>query len=100
LSAPGVAWLQVISKGTKSRRVGSHELNLESSRSHSILTVYCDVTVTDPGDYDAGGIRHGKISFVDLAGSERLKDTKSTGGMLRETTNINRSLFALGKVCD
>ena len=30
--------------------------------------------------------------------SERLRDTKSTGDTLKETANINRSLFALGKV--
>ena len=40
----------------------------------------------------------GKICFVDLAGSERLKDSKSEGVMLKETTNINKSLFVLGKV--
>jgi len=40
----------------------------------------------------------GKVSFVDLAGSERLKLTGSKGQMLRETTQINKSLFNLGKV--
>ncbi len=35
---------------------------------------------------------------MDLAGSERLRDSKSVGETLRETTNINRSLFMLGKV--
>jgi Kinesin motor domain len=53
------------------------------------------VSVQDP---DFGHMRHGKISFVDLAGSERLRDTKSSGEMLKETSNINRSLFTLGKV--
>ena len=42
--------------------------------------------------------KYGKISFVDLAGSERLKETKSKGEMLKETGNINKSLFTLGKV--
>jgi hypothetical protein len=40
----------------------------------------------------------GKVTFVDLAGSERLKQSKSTGGTMKETGNINRSLMALGKV--
>jgi hypothetical protein len=35
---------------------------------------------------------------VDLAGSERLRESKSQGEMVRETGNINRSLFILGKV--
>ena len=39
-----------------------------------------------------------QVSFVDLAGSERLRDSKSAGETLKETTNINRSLFMLGKV--
>lgn len=39
-----------------------------------------------------------QVSFVDLAGSERLKDSQSQGGMVKETSNINRSLFTLGKV--
>ena len=43
--------------------------------------------------------KYGKISFVDLAGSERLKETKSEGQtMVKETGNINKSLFTLGKV--
>ena len=40
----------------------------------------------------------GKVTFVDLAGSERLKQSKSTGGTMKETGSINRSLMALGKV--
>ena len=32
------------------------------------------------------------------AGSERVKDTKTSNDTLKEASNINRSLFALGKV--
>ena len=39
-----------------------------------------------------------QVSLVDLAGSERVRDSKSSGETLKETTNINRSLFMLGKV--
>lgn len=42
--------------------------------------------------------KYGKISFVDLAGSERLKESKSQGVMAKETGEINKSLFTLGKV--
>lgn len=82
----------------KNRHHGSHELNKDSSRSHSLLTIYLISEKTN----DADGIvfkKYGKISFVDLAGSERLKETKSeTQVMLKETGNINKSLFTLGKV--
>lgn len=60
----------------------ANAVNAESSRSHAVLTVYLD---------------RGKVTFVDLAGSERLKrggDDESS----RETSLINKSLFALGKV--
>ncbi|WIA28382.1 hypothetical protein OEZ86_010928 [Tetradesmus obliquus] len=90
--------MEVIRTGMKHRKVGSHRLNMESSRSHAIMTIYCDATPTDPNSYDFGTIRYGKLSFVDLAGSERVKDSMSEGTMLKETININKSLSALGKV--
>ncbi|KAK9867467.1 hypothetical protein WJX84_002302 [Apatococcus fuscideae] len=90
--------MQVISRGMAHRRMGSHELNLESSRSHSIMTIHCDATPVNSQNPEQG-VRYGKVSFVDLAGSERLRDTKSTGdSALKETSSINRSLFTLGKV--
>ena len=82
----------------KNRHKGAHELNKDSSRSHSLLTVYLISETRNPND---GHIfkKYGKITFVDLAGSERLKETKSTGdAMIKETGNINKSLFTLGKV--
>ena len=32
--------IAVLNEGMKHRKIGSHELNKDSSRSHSILTVY------------------------------------------------------------
>ena len=87
--------VEIILQGTKNRKKGSHDLNKDSSRSHTILTVYLI------SEYNSGGEsykKYGKISFVDLAGSERLKETNSKGGMVKETGNTNKSLFALGKV--
>ena len=87
--------VEVILQGMKNRKKGSHELNKDSSRSHSILTVYVISEFTQNGQSFK---KYGKISFVDLAGSERLKETHSSGGMIKETGNINKSLFVLGKV--
>ena len=39
-----------------------------------------------------------KLNLVDLAGSERQKKTGATGSGLREASEINRSLLALGNV--
>ncbi|CAK4136550.1 unnamed protein product [Aphanomyces euteiches] len=87
--------MAVVDEGHRNRRVGSHEMNKDSSRSHSILTITLDQEVIDPSDGHAV-MKYGKISFVDLAGSERLKDTKSTN--TEETSSINKSLLTLGKV--
>ena len=89
--------LAVVSEGHRNRRIGSHEMNKDSSRSHSLLTVHVEAAGVDSQDGHAL-VRYGKIVFVDLAGSERLKDTKSEGATLTETGAINKSLFTLGKV--
>lgn len=44
-------------------------MNKDSSRSHSIFTVYVE------GMMDNGTIRMGKLNLVDLAGSERQAKT-------------------------
>lgn len=81
-------------------QVGSHALNKDSSRSHSLFTIYLESSRSMLSSY---GCRTrtlcGKITFVDLAGSEKLKKSKqSSGESIKETSNINRSLFTLGKV--
>ena len=71
-------------------------MNADSSRSHSIFTVYlerCDQS--DDGD---NHIRVAKLNLVDLAGSERQAKTGATGERLKEATKINLSLSALGNV--
>eukprot|EP01047_Picozoa_sp_COSAG01_P047114 COSAG01_NODE_4474_length_4989_cov_2.852147_1_plen_490_part_10 len=100
-------------EGMRKRAVGSHNLNKDSSRSHSMLTFYLESEEEVDGD---PYVKFGKISFVDLAGSERLKETQSGehdadfrstfkgrrsmkgDEMLKETGQINKSLFTLGKV--
>lgn len=89
--------IAVMHEGIKNRHSGSHELNKDSSRSHSILTVYL-ISETEVKEENHVYKKYGKISFVDLAGSERLKESLSEGTMAKETGNINKSLFTLGKV--
>lgn len=87
--------VEIILEGHKNRKIGSHDLNKDSSRSHCILTIYVISEFSRDGQVFK---KYGKISFVDLAGSERLKESKSVGEMVKETGNINKSLFVLGKV--
>jgi kinesin family protein 12 len=87
--------LAVVREGHRNRRVGSHEMNKDSSRSHSLLTVHVD-RVTKDDSNQTTATKYGKVSFVDLAGSERLKETRSSNA--EETSNINKSLLTLGKV--
>eukprot|EP00750_Incisomonas_marina_P027756 INCI6233.1.p1 GENE.INCI6233.1~~INCI6233.1.p1 ORF type:complete len:566 (-),score=125.25 INCI6233.1:1304-3001(-) len=93
--------LQAFAEGFVSRRRGSHKLNEDSSRSHAIMTLHIDIiTTATVGPMANQSVRKaGKVVFVDLAGSERVKATGVTDShQLKEATNINRSLFALGKV--
>jgi len=66
--------IAVLHEGNMNRRIGSHEMNKDSSRSHSLLNVYI---ISELKQNDVVSKRYGKISFVDLAGSERLKESKA-----------------------
>ena len=67
-------------------------MNVRSSRSHFLITLYVDA------GHDEGlqARTFGRLSIIDLAGSERLRKTKST--KVHETGFINKSLYTLGKV--
>ncbi|KAK9295571.1 hypothetical protein QLX08_010135 [Tetragonisca angustula] len=86
--------LAVLEEGMRNRKVGSHNMNDHSSRSHSILTV--SITSEQQMDNSVFISRQGKINFVDLAGSEMTKKTQSEGKTLEEANNINKSLMVLG----
>ena len=71
-------------------------MNADSSRSHSIFTINIEMMQTNTDD--ESHIRKGKLNLVDLAGSERQSKTQASGDRLKEATNINLSLSALGNV--
>lgn len=89
--------LAVLQEGHKNRSVGSHALNADSSRSHSLLTLFIERTMPDP-ETGTQIVTKSKITFVDLAGSERLKESKAEGMTMVESRQINKSLLALSKV--
>ena len=84
--------MAVFSEGTRNRKVGSHNLNKDSSRSHCMMTLY----IQRPDAVGAGG----RVCFVDLAGSERLEKTGAGDDpeRMKEAQAINKSLSALGTV--
>jgi kinesin family member 15 len=87
--------LQRLRQGARNRHVAATSMNHESSRSHTVFTLYLESTTMD------GELRHTKESrfnLVDLAGSERQKDTHATGQRLKEANQINKSLLTLGNV--
>lgn len=81
--------------GQNNRKTASTLMNSESSRSHSIFTIYIETAEkTENGQR----IKAGKLNLVDLAGSERLGKTGATGDTAKEGAKINLSLSALGNV--
>jgi hypothetical protein len=59
--------------GTNNRMTGETAMNKDSSRSHSIFTIYVETAEADEeGDQR---IKAGKLNLVDLAGSERQSKT-------------------------
>ena len=82
-----------LDRGNKNRHVGHTSMNDQSSRSHSLFTVYLEIEENNK-------IRSGKLNLVDLAGSERVGKTNATGQTFDEGKKINLSLTALGSVID
>lgn len=79
--------------GQRSRAVASTNMNLESSRSHSIFLV-----TINQKDVNTGSQKSGMLYLVDLAGSEKVGKTGASGQTLEEAKKINKSLSALGMV--
>uniref|UniRef100_A0A0N5BCT8 Kinesin-like protein n=1 Tax=Strongyloides papillosus TaxID=174720 RepID=A0A0N5BCT8_STREA len=84
---------KLMQKGWSNRHVGATLMNKDSSRSHSIFTLYVEGI-----NSKTGFLRMGKLNLVDLAGSERQSKTGATGDRFKEATKINLSLSALGNV--
>lgn len=79
----------------KNRSVGSHALNPESSRAHTIYQInYSRTTKNEQGKVAEAVVA--KLNLIDLAGSERTDSAGTTGQMLKEGNAINLSLTALG----
>ncbi|KAK7913049.1 hypothetical protein WMY93_013260 [Mugilogobius chulae] len=78
-------------------------MNPNSSRSHTIFTIYMDQRrggsrLCGSGASVGPQMLSSKFHFVDLAGSERILRTGNTGERLKESIQINSGLLALGNV--
>lgn len=88
---------ELLRKGSRIRHIGATSMNIESSRSHSVFTLFFETK--RKLENGVLNIKSSKLSFVDLAGSERQKNvTLISGERLKEGCNINRSLHVLGNV--
>jgi len=78
---------------SNNRVVAETACNMESSRSHCILTVLLEARHPD-----GETVSHSKLHLVDLAGSERVAKTHAEGLLLKEACDINLSLHFLEQV--
>eukprot|EP00906_Rhabdomonas_costata_P015830 RCo022709 len=87
---------ELFEMGVKNKSMGSHQMNLASSRSHSLFTLH--INSWDPDTPDC--VIKSELTLVDLAGSEKLSllAKRPSAQLLQESVDINTSLLALGKV--
>ncbi|XP_042386145.1 kinesin-like protein KIN-1 [Zingiber officinale] len=85
--------LRCFHRGISNRAVGETQMNVASSRSHSLY-------IFSVQQESASDVRSkiGKVVLVDLAGSEKAEKTGAGGTVLEEAKSINKSLSALGNV--
>lgn len=88
---------KVMYMGNLNRTIGATDMNEHSSRSHAIFQIRVEMSdVSTEAKYS--NIKLGTLNLVDLAGSERQSKTGTTGERLKEASQINLSLSALGNV--
>ncbi|CAM6086375.1 unnamed protein product [Calypogeia fissa] len=88
--------------GENHRHFGETNMNLYSSRSHTIFRMVIESRdASQDGcepDVACDAVRVSCLNMVDLAGSERIMKTGAGGVRLKEGTHINKSLLTLGTV--
>jgi hypothetical protein len=77
--------LALLDAGSALRATGSTEMNVTSSRSHAIFTIY-----VRSHDRAKGVVNNSKFHLVDLAGSERAKKTKAKGDRMQSQLEHGR----------
>ncbi|KAL6842943.1 hypothetical protein ACP4OV_027256 [Aristida adscensionis] len=89
--------LELLQLGEANRHFGETNMNVRSSRSHTIFRMV--IESSSKNQIDSGdAIRVSVLNLVDLAGSERVTKTGAGGVRLNEGKHINKSLMILGNV--
>ncbi|RYY83425.1 hypothetical protein EON63_11220 [archaeon] len=89
--------LRIVTVGTQNRITRSTDFNATSSRSHALLQLTFEIESVSPSGQTL--ISKSKLNLIDLAGSEKLPIySENTTKHVRELSNINKSLSALGNV--
>ncbi len=83
--------IELLNMGIKRRRIAHTQLNTESSRSHSVLSMrlvqyHNDIPLTSLTKDD---LTISTIHLVDLAGSERVNRAKTVGERAKEASKKN-----------
>ena len=84
---------QVMDLAARYRSVSATNMNEQSSRSHSVFTLYLKAS-----HKEQQVTLNGTLNLVDLAGSERILKSGASGAQAREAIQINKSLAALADV--
>ncbi|XP_015582327.2 kinesin-like protein KIN-7O isoform X1 [Ricinus communis] len=93
--------LDLMQFGESHRHIGETNMNLYSSRSHTIFRMIIesrDRTEDEDISSSCDAVRVSVLNLVDLAGSERAAKTGAEGVRLKEGSHINKSLMTLGTV--
>ncbi|OIW20876.1 hypothetical protein TanjilG_24954 [Lupinus angustifolius] len=94
--------LNLINAGEVNRHFGETNMNVRSSRSHTIFRMVIESKGKDSNSSSdcsiSDVVRVSVLNLVDLAGSERIAKTGADGVRLKEGKSINKSLMILGNV--
>ncbi|KAL5542545.1 hypothetical protein UlMin_010255 [Ulmus minor] len=93
--------LRFMEFGESHRHIGETNMNVHSSRSHTIFRMIIeskDKTEDEDVSASCDAVRVSVLNLVDLAGSERAAKTGAEGVRLKEGSHINKSLMTLGTV--
>lgn len=83
---------EILAEAYQKRHVRPTKINLTSSRSHAVFTIYAHIKTSDYCSTKS------ELNLVDLAGAEGVRKTGHHGQALTEGVNINQGLLSVGRI--